>query len=330
MRTKRVERMLQLVQALQSGRSLTADDLALSIGVSRRTIFRDLDVLNRAGIAYSFDRVTKRYSAAQPLMLPPVTLSHSEAMALMLSMRHLENRRVIPDRAAAVSARLKLEGMLPAALRDTLASFEETIEVREEPASDPTSIADMLPLLQRAVEKRRKVKIRYDSYADRKVLDVVLHPYRLTYLHRGWYVVGWCDLFAEVRTLKIERIAMLQALEDPFEPHPSFSLESYFGNAWLMIREDREWHVVIRFCPNVAGNVDEIMWHKTQRTRLVEDGSLLFEVDVDGLREIAWWVLGYGDQAQVLAPTELRQMIKTHAERMLEFYNRATSEPERQ
>jgi proteasome accessory factor B len=101
---------------------------------------------------------------------------------------------------------------------------------------------------------------------------------------------------------------------------PDFSLENYFGHAWLMIRGDRRYHVVIRFQPKVAGNVDEVVWHKTQRTTHLPDGAMLFEVDVDGVEEIAWWVLGYGDQAEALEPPELRALIAGHARRMATLY----------
>jgi len=57
------------------------------------------------------------------------------------------------------------------------------------------------------------------------------------------------------------------------------------------------------------------------RTSYEGDGSLIFEVEVDGLNEISWWVLGYGDQAQVLEPPELRDLIAEHARRMLSYYD---------
>jgi predicted DNA-binding transcriptional regulator YafY len=46
----------------------------------------------------------------------------------------------------------------------------------------------------------------------------------------------------------------------------------------------------------------------------------MFEVEVAGLMEIAWWILGYGDQAEVVEPAELREMIRSHASNMLRQY----------
>ena len=321
MRTGRVERLLKLMQVLQSGRSAGVEDLARLAGVSRRTVFRDIELLSRAGIPYSFDRVTKRYSAERPSLLPPVALTHAEALALMLAARSLVTRPFVPDQAAAVSAGLKLESMLPTAILDFCGPLLERTEIRPEPASDPTSIVDTLPILQTALMRRSKVFVRYDSYFEQKVIDVTLHPYRLAYIHRGWYLIAHSEQASRVQTFKVERILQLKVLEAKYRPDPTFNLDDYFGNAWLMIRGDKRYHVKIRFLKMVAGNVDEILWHKTQRTTFEEDGSLLFEVEVDGIDEIAWWVLGYGDQAQVLAPPELREKVAGHAERMCGYYH---------
>lgn len=320
MKAKRLERLLKLIQALESGRSHTASDLAKIVGVSRRTVFRDLDLLSEAGISHGYDHATKRYAIDRVAHLPPVTLTHAEVLSLMMATRYVLGRRFVPDHAAAASAALKLEGMLPAPIRDHCGSLLAYTDVRPMPASDSTSVAETLPLLQFAALRRAKVGLRYDSYFDEKVIDVTLHPYRVVYIHRGWYVVGYSERHEAFRTFKIERILQMKVLAERFHVDKTFDLQTYFGDAWLMIRGDKRYHVRIRFSPKVAGNVDEINWHRTQSTHFEQDGSLLFEVDVDGVEEIAWWVLGYADQAEVLEPPELRDIIVRRARRLVERY----------
>ena len=70
----------------------------------------------------------------------------------------------------------------------------------------------------------------------------------------------------------------------------------------------------------VAQNVAEVNWHKTQKLTFNTDGTLDFQVTVSGLNEISWWILGYGDQAEVLQPPELRRLVAGHAARMLGHY----------
>lgn len=322
MRTRRIERLLALIQELQSGRAVTIDDLAKAAGVSRRTIFRDLDLLARAGIPYTYDRATRRYSTDRVSVLPPVSLTHTEALALLMATRHLLTHNMLADRSAAASAGLKIEGMLPQAFQDSCGLLLNNIDVRFDPASDPTSVTEVLPVLQIALIRRSKLRMQYDSYYDLKVIDVVVRPYRLAYIHRGWYMIAFCEREREVRTYKVERILSVQLLAKTYKIDSGFSLDQYLGNAWMMIRGDKAYRVRIRFLKKVAANVDEILWHKTQRTTLQEDGSLIFEATVDGLEEITWWILGYGDQAHVLGPAELRDCIARHAKHMAAYYER--------
>ena len=75
------------------------------------------------------------------------------------------------------------------------------------------------------------------------------------------------------------------------------------------------------------GNVEEVHWHATQRTRRRTDGSLVFEVDVAGIDEILWWILGYGDQAIVAEPDALRHLIASHARGIVQNYERNVTIP---
>ena len=78
--------------------------------------------------------------------------------------------------------------------------------------------------------------------------------------------------------------------------------------------------MLVRFGRQVAQNVAEVTWHKTQQLQFNADGTLDFRVTVSGLNEISWWILGYGDQAEVLEPPELRKMIAERIKRMAKMY----------
>lgn len=76
-------------------------------------------------------------------------------------------------------------------------------------------------------------------------------------------------------------------------------------------------NVVVRFSPSVARSVAEKTWHRTQRVEWNEDGSLDLHVTVSGLKEISLWILGYGKEAEVLGPDELREIVKSNIEEMI-------------
>ena len=320
MKTKRISRLLKLLQILQSGEPLTVEEMGERVGVSRRTAFRDLSLLNQAGLRFDYDRDSKRYSASKHSLLPPVTLSHAEALTLMMAIRYVLERPWCVDPAAARAASLKLASMLPPSLVDYCWKMLSGVEVARGQVSDSTAIVDTLSFLQSAVAEKRPVEMRYDSYYEGKVIDDTIHSYRVLFIHRGWYVIARSERDERISTYKIERFLHMKLASKQFVVDESFDLEDYFGHAWRMIRGDRRYPVRIRFAPRVAGNVDEVIWHRTQRTLYEDDGWLLFEVEVDGLDEIVWWILGYGDQAEVLDPPELRKMIRQHAHGMYNLY----------
>lgn len=319
-RTTRISRLLRLIQALQSGRPYTVEELGDLTGVNRRTVFRDLNLLSDAGICYSYDRAKGQYASAGANCLPPVSLTTAEAMALLLATRKFLASRIAPDHRAATDAALKIESMIPPALIEACGPLLAHVEVGPEKASDPHAITDALHALQSCLTRRQKVWVRYDSYHDGRLVEDTLSPYRLVHMHRGWYVIALSQRSGEPRTYKIERIAEYRLTEEPYRLEESFTLDAYFGNAWSMIRGDTRYHVRIRFLPRVAGSVDEVAWHRTQRTTHEDDGSLIFEADIDGLDEISWWVLGYGDQAVVLDPPELRAIIRDRIAGMARSY----------
>lgn len=320
MLTKRVERLLQLIQTLQSGRGFSADDLADAIGVSRRTIFRDLKVLSRAGMPFEFDRASRRYSAHRSALLPPVTLSHTEALSVLLATRAVTTGPLAWDRQAAASAAIKIESMLPPLVRDHCGTVLDKTDYRPAPASDATSIDTALTAIQTALVEQRAMSLRYDAPREGRVIDVMLSPYRLVFIHRAWYVIGHSREHKSARTYKVERIVQLCNGDVPYVPDPAFNLDEYFGHAWQMIRGDTRYHVAIRFSKKVSANVDEVIWHKSQRCTYEEDGCLLFEADIDGISEIAWWILGYGAEAEVIEPPVLRDQVAKHVRAMSHMY----------
>jgi predicted DNA-binding transcriptional regulator YafY len=172
-----------------------------------------------------------------------------------------------------------------------------------------------------AIGKRRKIRLNYNSVFDGDEICTLVSPYQMLFHKHTWYVIGRSSVHKEVRTFHVGRILASTLTEDAYEIPPRFSLKKYFGNAWQMIREEVEVEVVVQFNPLVARNVSEVLWHPTQRLVWNPDGSLNFHATVAGIREISWWVLGYGDQAEVLAPRSLRELIIAHIQQMVSMYH---------
>lgn len=161
--------------------------------------------------------------------------------------------------------------------------------------------------------------MRYRSLYEGKIIELCLHPYRLWYHHRAWYVLGFSDMDKSVRTFKLNRIKYLELSEKKFIADNEFDLYECIGRTWSMIPEGRIYNIKLKFLPKVAENVTEVLWHSTQKVTRHSDGSATVEFRVDGLGEISWWILGYADQVQVLAPKALRTKVLNMAKNMIKL-----------
>lgn len=320
-KVSKVVRLLELIGLLQSGRPANAAALAQSLGVTQRTVFRDLDALREAGVPLIFDEAEQRYRIPSNYYLPPTNFTPHEALALLVLCYELGATRGLPFQSSARQAALKLESNLPARLRSFVADVADAVRIRLPPAVDAPEREGTYRGLIDAIAARRPVRIRYQSLTEWSEISTKLQPYQLLFSRRSWYVVGRSSLHREVRTFSLLRIRALEPLDETFTPPARFSMDRYLRNAWHLIPEpgpDRR--VVVRFEKMVAQNVAEVLWHKTQRLEWLADGRLRFEVTVSGLNEIGWWILGYGDQAEVLEPQELRDQLHQRARNMAARY----------
>ena len=321
MKTTRIQRLLKSITLLRSGRRLDVDALAAEVGVSRRTLFRDLKLLEDVGLPCRFEHGDKTYSISGSMFLPALRLSIEEALALLLVTRKFLSPQVHPAYQQAVSAALKIESVLPSLLVDHCGDLLSGLSLRWAPSSSADAVSGIFQTIQRALAEHESISARYDSVYDGGEIDVRLDPLRLVFMPRGWYLLAHSHLHGEVRTFKIDRMVDVRATGEHFDPDRSFSEREYFGKAWSMIPEGRIYHVKLRFSQVVAATIEEVHWHETQVTQRLEDDDLLFEVDVDGLGEITAWILSYGDQVEVLEPSELRQRICEKARKVVELAN---------
>ena len=317
---ERIYRLLKLVTLLQTGKQFVSDDLAREVSASRRTLFRDLTLLRQVGIPIKFDVGQHTYQIEQSFFLPPVNLTLAEALGLMMVVHKYAAPAGLPNYPAVAAAMMKIESTLPREIQDYCGSAVEGVSVRPTPSADTRQITGTFEQVWQSTYHHEKMDIVYDSFYERKEIALTLRPYRLIFISRAWYVIAFSELHGEVRTFKLDRIVGVRRRDELFEPDAKFDLARYFGNAWQMIRGDREYPVRIRFSPMVAGNVEEVLWHPTQQMERLADGSLIYEVRVDGLREILWWVLGYGKEAVVEQPSELQDLVRQHLRSMCSIY----------
>lgn len=317
----RLQRIIRLLGLLQGGHSHNVQSLADACGVTRRTIFRDLEDLRGAEVPLAYDFERQLYSIPSKYFLAPTQFTVEEAMAVTLLCHELGDEERLPFLQDARMAAVKIENTFPERLKERLRKYANAVRIRLGAMTSLAGQTDNYRTLLDSIAERKAVRMEYESFTEPSRVNTKLYPYRLVFNLHSWYVVGRSSVHRETRTFNLRRIARLEKLDDEFELPRNFSLQRYFANAWRMIPEagpDQE--VCVKFAPLVARNVAEVKWHPTQTCEFLADGSLLYRATISGIREISWWVMGYGDQAEVLAPQALRELIVKQVRNLARTY----------
>jgi len=305
-RLARFYRVLRFLAAHPEGASV--DAVAGFVGMSRRTVYRDLRALEgEIGIPLWNDG--GRWGIVEGAFLPPLRLTLDEAVAFFLAARLTAQfaDRYDPDTGAAFQ---KLAEILPPVVARHL---ERTIDVLASRPPDER-LTRNLRLLARAWAERRVVELTYDTATyspGRPPRRSRVHPYLIeaSATTRALYLMGYDESRAAVRTFKLQRVLELSIAPDTFEPPDPAVVQEGLDRAWGVIADQEEVEVELRFDAEIAGLVTETTWHPTERVTREADGSIVWRARVPGTLEIRRWILQWGAQVEVLAPPELREEI---------------------
>lgn len=302
----RAARYLKIARILHQHRSgIGAAAIADLVGVSKRTVYRDLGAMERdAGLPIWQD--SGRYGLEQGAFLPPLDLTLHEAMTLFLAARALAKARDEYD-SELIGAFVKLAAVLPAVLADHVQATADIVAARP----PDQRFTRVFRTLTEAWARGRVVEIAYDTAAydpSRGVRRARVRPYAIepSALTHALYLIGFDEERDGQRTFKLERIRDASLTADSFDPTEGAGTAALLARGWDVIADQPLETVVIRFSAEVARRVAETRWHASQVLEPQADGSLVWRGRVAGLHEIQVWVLGWGVDAEVLEPPELR------------------------
>ena len=163
---------------------------------------------------------------------------------------------------------------------------------------------------------RRRREVRFAYRKPRSTTDEERHaqPHHLACVQGRWYLVAWDALRDAMRTFALTRISAPRLLERRFERVQGFDIGKYFGNSFGVFAGEGSIEVRIRFDAEAARLVAERTWHPTQDLRALPGGESELTLRLNDLREVAAWVLSWGEHAWVVSPPELAESVrKSHA-----------------
>ena len=214
----RSDRLIQIMHRLQDGRLHKADTLASSLGVSVRTIYRDMEMLIATGAPIKGARGIG-YQAQPTTALPPLHLSARELEVLHLGLAIVAETPDSELRTAAHSLAAKLDAHLPeAATPDT-----QTWAQAPYPFAQAARGFSHMPTIRAALRAKQKLRITYHSKNDR-ITSRIIRPLKIENIARVWILTAWCETRDDFREFRTDLIQSAQALPEMFVDEPGKQL----------------------------------------------------------------------------------------------------------
>lgn len=313
----RGERLTAIEKLLfRSGKGLRAVEIAEACEVDRRTIYRDLETLQKLGVPISQE--DGRFYLNRDYYLASVRMNFNEAVALFLAARAF-TRNAEQQNPHIVSALNKLCAALP----EPLSSHVDFIAdwIRGNPVD--RNYVQILETIIRGWVEGRTIRL-WGSTG--KNGESYVRDFRTYFIEPttsgGLYTVGQDTFSQAVKVLRIEWIKRAKLLDDEYEMPEQFDRRPYLETVWgIMDGEGRDrTRVVLAFTQDVTSLIRERLWHSSQQIEILPDKRCTLTVQVADWHDLMPWLRSWGTEVEVLEPNGLRQQLAVEAMQMANMY----------
>ncbi len=306
----RADRLLQLLLMLQTYERATAGQLANRLGVSTRTVQRDLETLSLAGVPIYPNRGHGGGWSLLPGYRTSLTgMTPAEASTVFIG----STAHVLADLGfdlAGNRAQSKLMAALPAQVRHDADYARQRVFV-DHPAwrAENVETPAWLDICRQAVWEQHQINIRYAGREGTTLLD----PLGLVAKGRAWYLVARRN-DGEMRSYRISRINDVEVTDQEFDRPRDFDLQAYWTEATRRFRANLPSYIVTLDLKNAL--VERLPYAPPLSVTAVKPGWSRVEADFEVPSDATAFVLAAAGDAIVISPSELRTHIRQAAVRV--------------
>jgi len=303
-------RLITLLMLLQREPNQKASELAEQLGISVRSLHRYIAMLDEMGIPiYSERGPYGGFSLVRGYKMPPLVFSPEEAVAVYLGTSVVREMWGKLYQDAAQGALAKLDNVLPEEQRHEIAWARRTLVTAGLHRAQLDTLTPLLEKLRRAIREQRCVKMVYRKQSQSEAEARHVDPYVLVNRAGWWYVIGHCHLRNAERAFRLDRIGELALLDKTFQMPANFNAQEFLARGFEAENKiEMRW----RFAPEGAWLAQDsrAYWDSFAEQ---SDGSIIITASMPDLMWAAAMTLSYGPVVTVLAPDELRRIVREWA-----------------
>jgi predicted DNA-binding transcriptional regulator YafY len=320
MRAKAIRKFQKAVALACNPEGVTIDQIAESLGVDKRSAYRVPRTLESVGVpirTYMDDEGKRRITVEdgyrkdfnRRISLPLLKLSESELVSLYSIRGNDRLVRGVTIGQEIKAAFDKLDELFPGKAVRRLERIQRLFLPPLSATKSYDNKTTVLDRLMKAALDEWGVRVTYHRFQPTEKTSVFdADPLHFFECDGGLYLIYRYPKTGGIRTLAVDRILDVEITDRAFISPKDFVAEEYLTSPFD-ITHGKPFHARIRFSAKEAPFILERNWHPTQKITEFPDGSILFEMTATGSWEVKRWVLGYGAEAEVMAPKELREAV---------------------
>lgn len=311
----KIDRLLAITMLLLNRRRVSAKELADQFEVSLRTVYRDLETINQAGIPLvSYAGSAGGYEIMEQYRIDRQFLSLEELQSIIVALKGVhaslaeQEIGVLLDKVGALVARSE---------QGEAAALGQQLILDLNPWHGGEAEKEMLGTVRQAIRDKRLVEFLYTS-SQGEDTNRVCEPMGVVIKGYVWYLYGYCRLRESVRVFRLSRIEHLKVLPGTFEPRPVAleRLTCQWGN-----REPRDTVTLkLLFQPRAKVRVQDAFERSAIRSQ--PDGTLLVTHTMPDEPWLYGMLLGYGTDVRVLEPDYVADKLVEKAQEIVRQYTR--------
>lgn len=307
----KIDRLISIVMILLEYKKISATKLAEMFEVTPRTIYRDIETLNQAGIPIiSYPGINGGVGIMEEYKIHKKLFTTSDVATLLMGLGSISTTMSNDE---IINTLAKVKGLIPPEhIRDIeLKSNQITIDLA--PWIGNKNLQPNLEKIKTALNDNKLLTFNYSDRNNKKTIRKV-EPYRLVLKESNWYLQGYCVSRQDFRIFKLSRIGELEVLEETFTPR---ELDDIVLGAWENI-ENRISSIKLLVHESLRDRITDLCGEKNIEE--YGDNKLLVNfpfVDDDlGYRLL----LSFGDKCECLEPANVREELMRRIENMLKIY----------
>lgn len=313
----KVDRLVSIIMILLDKKRIGAQELADMFEVSLRTIYRDIDTINRAGIpVLSTPGVGGGFEIMQEYKLDKKVFSTADLSAILMGLSSLSSM-IRGDEL--VNALAKVKSFIPAERAKDITLKANQICIDMSPWMGNRNVQPFLKILRTALQESKLLSFTYaDRYGNRTTRTA--EPYQLVLKSSHWYWQGYCHTRNDFRLFRLSRTANLHILEETFTPRENPKPQLDITD----MVEALQTEIRIRIHRSVMDRVLEYCTYD----HFSPDGEEHYLVGFPFIENDYYYniLFGFGDACECLGPLPIRTEIKRRIHALATLYENENKE----